>query len=150
MPSRIVVLSGQNMGDWYEINDNPMVFGRDEDLLAEINDCFVSNRHMKIRINPQDQKFYIKDLDSRNGVILNGKRIKNLVAVKDGDLIQIGYTLMVYTCEELDRYRAVELFVARNRRRYIGLIDQLTQRRDHVLRQLNEGTNALNALTIHA
>ncbi|QQE10110.1 FHA domain-containing protein [Planctomycetota bacterium] len=145
---KIVILSGENIGDWYELSDIPMVFGRDESLLAELNDCFVSFRHAKIRLDPTDNDFYIRDLQSRNGIIINGQRVEKFKRLQDKDLIQLGYTLMTFTEEPLDEYRAVERFVARTRRRCMPLIEQLNLKRDKLLKDLNHGTHAQNAITI--
>ncbi|QDU35463.1 FHA domain-containing protein FhaB [Poriferisphaera corsica] len=145
---KIVILSGMNMGDWYSLTESSLIFGRDESLLAEINDCFVSFRHLKISFDPRDSEYYISDMGSRNGLIINGHQIKHTKKLIKNDLVQIGYTLMIYTHENLDEYRAVERFTAQMRARYLSLIDQLTSKRDRLLEQLNNGTHSQNAITI--
>ena len=41
------------------------------------------------------------DFESANGVQVNGKRIDGVVALTEGDIIQIGRTSIVYSVKEL-------------------------------------------------
>jgi ABC-type multidrug transport system ATPase subunit len=47
----------------------------------------ISRQHLEIR--RQEQGYILEDLDSRNGVLVNGENVKES-RLKDGDLIQIG------------------------------------------------------------
>jgi len=67
-------------------SDNTII-GRRHDCDLCIPLMIVSKRHCELNLNKEAVK--IRDLDSRNGTFLNGKRI-NETTVKAGDYIKIG------------------------------------------------------------
>ncbi|MFH1114822.1 MAG: adenylate/guanylate cyclase domain-containing protein [Pseudomonadota bacterium] len=62
--------------------------GRHERCDLCLVDTMVSRNHCIIL--REGKGFVVKDLESRNGTWINGRRIKNRRRVKDGDVIQIG------------------------------------------------------------
>lgn len=126
MPT-MVVLNGHNTGDWYTLGERSMAFGRDSSLLAELLDPCVSRRHMEVRYEPKDGQFYAVDSGSRNGVLLNGKKIDRFKALSDGDLIQLGFTLLTYTSQDFDDYKQAEAFVNKATKRHRKLISELEE-----------------------
>ncbi len=62
--------------------------GRHEKCDLCLVDTMVSRNHCIIL--REGKGFVVKDLESRNGTWINGRRIKNRRRVKDGDVIQIG------------------------------------------------------------
>lgn len=72
-------------------------FGR-EDFLGVISGddlLFIGRRHFKIVV--MDGEFYIEDLDTKNGTMLNGEEIKGLgrKKLKNGDEILAAKVLMI-------------------------------------------------------
>ncbi len=64
-------------------------FGREEGVDILLQDALASRRHAEMRWN--DEGFWqVVDLKSRNGVLVNGKRITAEVRMGDGDQLQIG------------------------------------------------------------
>lgn len=49
----------------------------------------ISRRHFQISFSPRDKKYYLEDLGSTNGTMLNGTDVKGRgkVPIKDGDVI---------------------------------------------------------------
>ena len=93
----LLVISGRNEGEWYSIpEERPLVVGREETLIAELLDPAVSRRHFEIRRNESNGRYYLADLKSRNGVRVEGRKVKSLHPLADENIIQVGYTLMVY------------------------------------------------------
>ena len=89
-------VKGANQGTRAELVGDRIVFGRNADCGVVLNAPAVSREHAVIRkING---KFYIEDLNSRNGTELNGptNKIKVRTALKDGDQICICGNLMIY------------------------------------------------------
>lgn len=89
-------VKGVNQGTRKELVGDRIVFGRNADCGVVLNAPAVSREHAVIRkING---KFYIEDLNSRNGTELNGptNKIKARTALKDGDQICICGNLMIY------------------------------------------------------
>jgi predicted component of type VI protein secretion system len=76
-----------------EITTEPILIGRSREADIPLLDDKVSRTHCGIRLS--EGRFYIKDLNSRNGVFLNGRRIEDTAEVKAGDRIQIGSTVFV-------------------------------------------------------
>ena len=56
-------------------------------------DEYASNQHARFQI--AHGLWYVKDLGSTNGTWLNGRRIHAAQALKKGDKIKIGHTLVV-------------------------------------------------------
>lgn len=69
-----------------------------ENTLA-INDAEVSRRHAIIHAQG-DGGYYLVDLGSRNGTILNGQRMRMPAQLKDNDRIQISTTVLVFRASQ--------------------------------------------------
>jgi adenylate cyclase len=67
--------------------DQTMV-GRHEKCDLRLVDSMVSRNHCLIL--KEGRRFVVKDLQSRNGTWVNGRRIKNRRSVRTGDVIQVG------------------------------------------------------------
>jgi len=81
----IIVRSGSQKGDFYPLGRRTSVIGRDEGLLIQILDEHVSRKHMKIRFDKEKKLYYALDMNSRQGVFINGERIGEETALADGD-----------------------------------------------------------------
>jgi hypothetical protein len=64
-------------------------FGREEGVDILLQDALASRRHAEMRWN-EEGYWLVVDLKSRNGVLVNGKRITTDVRMGDGDQLQIG------------------------------------------------------------
>jgi FHA domain/GAF domain len=62
-----------NRGRTYEIREDVVYLGRSTDNDIQLNDRFVSRKHLKI--TRKGDVFFIKDLYSKNGTFLNGEPI---------------------------------------------------------------------------
>ncbi len=146
MPT-ILVINSDNQGDWYSVSDAPLALGRDESLLAELLDPYVSRKHLEVRLDPRDGCHYAVDLGSRNGVIVNGVRVNRFKALHDGDLLQIGHTLLVYAAQDIDHYRTAERMIHKLAKRYRNLIAQIDEAAEKQRRlALLTGTNGFRAI----
>jgi hypothetical protein len=65
------------------------VFGRDEKADIHIQDAMISRRHAELRWS-KSGAWEVVDLGSRNGVLVNGRKISGTVPAKDGTKIQVG------------------------------------------------------------
>ncbi len=84
---QLVVAAGPDKGHTYEITAKLTTLGRQPRNDIVIDDRGVSNRHAQIRSSPDG--FVLLDQGSRNGTLLNGKRVTS-AALKHGDTIRIG------------------------------------------------------------
>lgn len=64
-------------------------FGREEGVDILLQDALASRRHAEMRWH-EEGYWLVVDLKSRNGVLVNGKRITADVRMGDGDQLQIG------------------------------------------------------------
>jgi len=67
-----------------------ITFGRGADNTLPLPDPFCSSHHAVLTID--QGRFRIRDLGSKNGVFVNGKRIQGEVEIRSGDEILIGQT----------------------------------------------------------
>ena len=75
--------------------------GRDPANAVAIIDPSVSRKHCLLRRN-EDGRFQIKDLDSRNGTLVNGLQVKEQW-LRHGDEIATGDSTLLFLVEEEDR-----------------------------------------------
>ncbi len=68
--------------------ESGVTIGRKEDNMVILNDEYVSNHHAKIIIKNND--YFLQDLKSTNGTLLNSIRVVDKNPIKRGDTIQIG------------------------------------------------------------
>ncbi len=71
-----------------ELYSGETIIGRDETCGVCLDDDQVSRRHAVITVH--NDNAVLMDLDSRNGTMLNGVRITEPKALKDGDKIKVG------------------------------------------------------------
>jgi transcriptional regulator with PAS, ATPase and Fis domain len=60
---------------------------------VRLADRFMSTRHARLAV--QGQSLVLEDLGSKNGTLVNGRRISRQALV-DGDLIELGHTVLAY------------------------------------------------------
>jgi pSer/pThr/pTyr-binding forkhead associated (FHA) protein len=85
----LTVTKGADKGKSAKVEDTPFIIGRDEDVDFPISDEAVSRTHSIIIY--ENGKLYIRDMDSKNGTYLNGRRITK-EELKNGDILRIGDT----------------------------------------------------------
>lgn len=127
MPA-LVVIHGSNRGQFFNIpSSKELVLGRDESLLGRIDDPGISRKHVEF-IRHDDGSCYAVDLRSRNGIRINGEKMDHSATVKDGDIVQMGHSLLVFVNKDLDATSPIETFLQACERLYP---DYLKKMRDH-------------------
>ncbi len=71
-----------------ELSEGTFAVGRNASCQLSLDDPLVSRRHALFEVT--DGAVTLEDLDSRNGVIVNGERIETKIVLKVGDRILIG------------------------------------------------------------
>jgi two-component system, NtrC family, sensor kinase len=89
----LLVLQGPDKGRRFELPDAPTLIGRDSRQLP-LTDNTVSRRHAEL--HPVGEGWVLKDLGSSNGTYINGARVDNTYALKLGDQMRVGKTILVY------------------------------------------------------
>jgi pSer/pThr/pTyr-binding forkhead associated (FHA) protein len=93
LPTAAVTIAGRR----HELEAERTVIGRSKDCDIQVSDPNVSRRHAEIRRD--GGSYVLVDLDSTNGVEVNGKRVKR-VDLSDGSRFTVGSTEVVFS-EEL-------------------------------------------------
>ena len=86
-----------------ELAPGEFVVGRSEDCSLSLDDAMVSRRHAAFRVTPSD--VVLSDLGSRNGVIVNGQKLKGERYLEDGDRISIGKHELLFCVAHPDSKR---------------------------------------------
>jgi len=96
-PSRagaLQCLTGLDLGRTFPLADGPTELGRGEAAAIRVRDRHVSRRHARITV--REGGLWIEDLGTANGVLVNGQRVGRPRLLMDGDLVEVGTTLMRY------------------------------------------------------
>ena len=83
-------------GERHEIDKRRVVIGRSKECDIQLADPNISRRHAEVR--QEGTAYWIVDLDSTNGVEVNGKRVKR-AKLRNGDTITLGETEITFERE---------------------------------------------------
>ena len=90
----LIVIDGDDRGKRLTLSGKKSFnVGRSPKTDLRLSDNKVSRRHCQIE--DQGNHHVIVDLDSANGTVVNGDRIKKAV-LKEGDFIRLGFTMLKY------------------------------------------------------
>ncbi len=95
--SHLVVSAGPDMGQQYPLWGEVITIGRasrEATWEIRLTDRAVSRPHA--RLEHRDDGFYLLDLQSANGTLLNGVLVDAPIALKDGDVIAVGETSITF------------------------------------------------------
>ena len=73
----------------FDVTKRRVVIGRSRDCDIQVADANVSRRHAEVR--QEGAAYWVVDLDSTNGVEVNGKRVKR-ARLEPGDTFTVGST----------------------------------------------------------
>lgn len=91
--ARLVILSGEEVGKEINLNADLYVIGRSEEANCRIQDASISRAHARIDLDAGE--WTISDLDSINGILINGAK-KDDYVLKPGDIIELGTVRIRY------------------------------------------------------
>jgi len=101
-PGRLRVVSGGeaqlHVGDVFELRMHTTL-GRASDNHVMLPDSYVSSYHACV--DRREDEWWLTDLDSRNGTLLNGVPIAKSVPLAHGDVIGVGQVELELELEEL-------------------------------------------------
>ena len=123
------VLDGADRGRVFDDLATPVTIGREEGNSLQLNDERVSRFHVKIQ---EDQdKIVITDLESTNGTKVNGEDIQ-LRILRFGDIISLGRSVLLFGSREqiADRLAALRGEMSGT----VGCEDRAAQRRGRLAR----------------
>lgn len=97
MRPRLLVIAGPSKDASIPLPDGEATLGRDPTNLVAVIDPSVSRKHCLLR--REDNRYQIKDLDSRNGTLVNGAPVKEQW-LRHGDEIATGDSVFLFLTEE--------------------------------------------------
>jgi len=102
----IRLLDGADRGRVFEELDPPITIGREEGNTIQLNDERVSRFHIKIQ--EDNDKLVLTDLESTNGTKVNGEDIQ-LRILRYGDLLTVGRSVLLFGSRDEIASRLTEL-----------------------------------------
>ena len=101
---RLLVIAGPAKDSIILLSGGEATLGRDPGNAVAVPDASVSRKHCLLR-KEEDGRFQIRDLDSRNGTLVNGRAIKEQW-LRHGDEIATGDSVFLFLIEEEDEVLA--------------------------------------------
>jgi transcriptional regulator with GAF, ATPase, and Fis domain len=98
---RLLVIAGPAKESTIPLPEGEATLGRDPANAVALADASVSRKHCLLR-REEDGRFQIKDLDSRNGTLVNGRAVKEQW-LRHGDEIATGDSVFLFLLEEQDQ-----------------------------------------------
>jgi transcriptional regulator with GAF, ATPase, and Fis domain len=98
---RLLVIAGPAKDSTIPLPDGEATLGRDPTNAVPVPDASVSRKHCLLR-RDEDDRFQIKDLDSRNGTLVNGLAVKEQW-LRHGDEIATGDSVFLFLLEDDDQ-----------------------------------------------
>ncbi|MFA6003046.1 MAG: FHA domain-containing protein [Elusimicrobiota bacterium] len=93
MKARLAIYKDGKLTTAYPLPEPGATIGRDADNFIKLEDTMVSRYHAEV--HAKDDMWVLKDLNSTNGIFVNGSRVKNAV-LKPQDKVRIGPFEMVF------------------------------------------------------
>ncbi len=90
----LFVIRGIDQGSKFELRTPSVTLGREPNNPIQLHDTEVSRRHVELRL--VDGRYTLVDLNSSNGTYVNGRQVE-IHALSNGDQIQLGASLLLYT-----------------------------------------------------
>ena len=91
-PDAVLTIEGEE----HPLPHHPVVLGRSKDCDIRLSDPNVSRRHAEVRPDADGVGWTVVDLDSTNGIEVDGKRVK-VLALTDGAHFTIGSTEVAFS-----------------------------------------------------
>jgi hypothetical protein len=92
--SKIRIVNGPSRGREKSLGEKALTIGRDAEAGIQILDRSASRFHAEIF--PVGGMYFVRDLDSKNGTYVNDERLGDEELLREGDVIKIGTTELVF------------------------------------------------------
>lgn len=91
-PTHLVVTEGRLRGTSVPLHESGVLIGRNPECSLVLTDDYASGRH--VRIYPGADAWYVDDLGSTNGTLVDGEEIGTGARLDPGAQIRIGQTVL--------------------------------------------------------
>jgi two-component system cell cycle response regulator len=96
----LIRISGDFIGEVYELNADVTMMGRSDELDLTISDTSISRRHAMV-VKRQDG-FFVSDLGSTNGTFVNKELVSSARRLTEGDKLTVGNVMFKFTFQDED------------------------------------------------
>ena len=83
----LVMKDEATIGQKWAVEKDVIIIGRDQDCDVVLPERSISRFHAEIR--REGNRYFLRDLDSKNGTCLNGQEVEDPAPLQDGDEIQV-------------------------------------------------------------
>jgi len=92
--AKLYIMEGPDRSQSIELKGTPIYVGRSSDNDIQMKDKAVSRKHLKIFT--RDNRYYLEDLESKNGTYVNGEQIHSgrEIEIDEGHPIVIGMSVL--------------------------------------------------------
>jgi pSer/pThr/pTyr-binding forkhead associated (FHA) protein len=97
-PGRLVVTEGTDRGREFPLAARHVRVGRGADNGVVLSDLSVSRHHIAVHFD--GARYAVEDLGSGNGTVVNGVHIDGKVILRNGDLVELGTTILRFQQSE--------------------------------------------------
>jgi len=87
------------MSRFWRLDEGTYFIGRSADCDLHINDDTISRKHARLEISADDSAT-ITDLNSHNGIVINGKLIEETAGLNHNDTIELGQVVLKFVASE--------------------------------------------------
>jgi len=87
-------LTGEHVERVYELSDEQVIIGRRDDCAVCLSGNTISRRHAQIR--HLEGQYFITDLGSTNGTLLNGEALVGEEQLRDRDEVGVGIYKLIF------------------------------------------------------
>lgn len=94
----LTCLTGLDLGRRFPLAGQQAEIGRGDEVQVRIRDRAVSRKHARIRLSGGEHS--VEDLRTPNGVFVNGKRLREKTVLHDGDVLELGHSLLRFRAPE--------------------------------------------------
>ena len=117
LPYIKIILENQGKSDYFRLEGNLWVIGRDEGASIRLQDPFAAPHHLEI--SKTDKGFFVMDLGSKEGTKLNGQNLKTREPSRlhSGDLLTIGATSLQFELRDAhfkEKFRSIPVTSHKN------------------------------------
>jgi hypothetical protein len=95
----LTCLTGADAGNVIPIAFEQLLLGRGDDCTIQIRDRAVSRRHAQIV--QRDGRYWLEHLRGANGTFVNGQSVLRKAALRPGDVLELGQTLLRFDFPEI-------------------------------------------------
>jgi len=100
--SNLTIMTSDQAGITFELKSRPLSVGRDPSRDIQITDLKVSRKHAVIRMTETGHS--VAPTKAMNGLLINGDEIAEETALKDGDELTLGDTVLRFSLDSSPGY----------------------------------------------